>query len=65
MQIPEVPGELKEWSENVAAGTFFGMLYCGGRQFLANRKEGLAQLGFSVSSYAARPPCAPKGLRIL
>jgi hypothetical protein len=39
-QIPEVPSELKEWSENTALGTFAGMLYCGGRQFLANRREG-------------------------
>ena len=40
MQVPEVPGELKEWAENTTLGMFAGMLYCGGRQYLANRREG-------------------------
>ncbi|CAL8462070.1 g1601 [Coccomyxa elongata] len=38
--VPEVPAELKEWAENTAMGTLAGMLYCGGRQFLQNRREG-------------------------
>jgi hypothetical protein len=40
MQVPEVPAELKEWAENTALGTAAGMLYCGGRQYLASRSEG-------------------------
>ncbi|KAK9906560.1 hypothetical protein WJX75_004165 [Coccomyxa subellipsoidea] len=39
--VPEVPAELKEWAENTAMGSLAGMLYCGGRQFAQNRKEGL------------------------
>ncbi len=39
-QVPEVPAELKEWAENTAMGTLAGMLYCGGRQFVKNRREG-------------------------
>ncbi len=35
-----MPSELKEWAENTAMGTFAGMLYCGGRQFVQNRREG-------------------------
>lgn len=40
LKVPEVPAELKEWAENTAMGTLAGMLYCGGRQLLENRKEG-------------------------
>lgn len=40
MQIPDVPPELKEWSENTLLGLFAGICYGGIRHYLRTRHEG-------------------------
>ena len=57
VQVPQTPAELKEWAENTALGTLAGMLYCGGRQFLANRREGVRTSAFCCSCRQAFSTC--------
>jgi hypothetical protein len=40
MQIPEVPPELREWTENTVLGLFVGVCYGGVRHYLQIRHEG-------------------------
>lgn len=40
MQPPDAPPEVKEWAQNTLVGVLFGIVYGGGRQWLADRAEG-------------------------
>ena len=40
MQVPEVPRELQEWTQNTAVAGMAGILYGGGREYLAIRRLG-------------------------
>ena len=40
VQIPEVPPELKEWTDNTLLGVFAGVSYGGVRHYLHTRREG-------------------------
>lgn len=43
MQPPEAPPEVKEWAQNTVVGVLFGIVYGGGRQWLADRSAGAHQ----------------------
>ena len=40
LQVPEVPPELQEWTQNTAVAGMAGILYAGGREYLAIRRLG-------------------------
>jgi len=39
-EVPEVPPELREWSQNTAVALLAGITFGGGRAFIASRQEG-------------------------
>lgn len=41
MQPPEAPPEAKEWAQNTIIGVLFGIMYGGGKQYLADRALGV------------------------
>lgn len=40
LQVPEIPHELQEWTQNTAVAGMAGILYGGGREYLAIRRQG-------------------------
>lgn len=54
-EIPEVPPEMREWSQNTSVALLAGITFGGGRAYIANRREGpyrLQQQGLSKAQEA-------------
>ena len=59
VQPPDAPPEVKEWAQNTVVGVLVGIIYGGGRQYLADRAAGATTRPPGTARAACAPGLAP------